>query len=97
VKWAALFNALRPKGRMVSIGAPRGATIVLPPFALIGGEKSLSGSTIGPRWRIREMLDFAARHAIEAEVEVFPMEKASDALGRVRAGDARYRVVLTNI
>ncbi len=95
-KWAALFNALRPKGRMVTIGAPAGATICLPPFALIGGEKSLSGSTIGSRWRIREMLDFAARHRIEAEAEVYPMEKANDALERVRAGTARYRIVLVN-
>jgi uncharacterized zinc-type alcohol dehydrogenase-like protein len=96
VNWAALFSALRPKGRMVLIGAPRGAEILLPPFALIGGEKSLSGSTIGPRWRIREMLDFAARHEIEAEAVVLPMQKANDALEQVRNGEARYRVVLVN-
>jgi uncharacterized zinc-type alcohol dehydrogenase-like protein len=69
---------------------------LLPPFALIGGEKSLSGSTIGPRWRIREMLDFAARHEIEAEAVVLPMQKANDALEQVRNGEARYRVVLVN-
>jgi alcohol/geraniol dehydrogenase (NADP+) len=96
VKWAALFDVLRPKGRMVTIGAPKGAMISLPPFALIGGEKSLSGSTIGPRWRMRQMLEFAARHGIEAEAEVFPMHRANDALDRVRGGEARYRVVLTH-
>jgi uncharacterized zinc-type alcohol dehydrogenase-like protein len=40
------------------------------------------------------MLNFAARHGIEAQIERFPMSRVNDAIARLRSGGARYRVVL---
>ena len=40
------------------------------------------------------MLDFAARHAIAPQVEVFPMRRINEAIAHLREGKARYRVVL---
>jgi uncharacterized zinc-type alcohol dehydrogenase-like protein len=40
------------------------------------------------------MLEFCARHGIEPQVEHFPMSRVNDALDHLRAGKARYRIVL---
>ncbi len=40
------------------------------------------------------MLDFSARHGIAPTVEAFPMSAVNEALDRLRAGRARYRIVL---
>jgi uncharacterized zinc-type alcohol dehydrogenase-like protein len=42
------------------------------------------------------MLDFSARHNIEAITEHFPMSQANEAIARLEAGKARYRIVLKN-
>ena len=43
-----------------------------------------------------EMLDFAARHGIQAKVEVLPLAQANAAIARVASNQARYRMVLVN-
>ena len=40
------------------------------------------------------MLAFAARHGIEPQTEHYPMSRINEALDHLRAGKARYRVVL---
>jgi uncharacterized zinc-type alcohol dehydrogenase-like protein len=40
------------------------------------------------------MLDFAARSGVRTVVETFKMAEVNKALDHVRAGKARYRVVL---
>jgi uncharacterized zinc-type alcohol dehydrogenase-like protein len=42
------------------------------------------------------MLEFSARHDIAPVIEVFPMSKVNEALDHLRAGKARYRIVLQN-
>jgi uncharacterized zinc-type alcohol dehydrogenase-like protein len=45
---------------------------------------------------IAQMLEFATRHDIKPVIEVFPFEKVNEALERLRCGQARYRIVLSN-
>jgi uncharacterized zinc-type alcohol dehydrogenase-like protein len=42
------------------------------------------------------MLAFAARHGVAPVTETFPMSKANEAIAHLRAGKARYRIVLEN-
>jgi uncharacterized zinc-type alcohol dehydrogenase-like protein len=91
--WPALMSTLGPHGRLHFVGAVLDP-IALPAFALIGGQKSLSGSPTGSPVGIARMLDFCARHGIEPQVEHFPMSRVNEALDRLRAGKARYRIVL---
>jgi uncharacterized zinc-type alcohol dehydrogenase-like protein len=93
--WQQYLNTLRPRGTLCFVGAGQGP-INIPPFALITGARSLSGSPTGSRSAIREMLDFAARHDIEARAEIRPMAEVNEALERVRSGQVRYRMVLRN-
>jgi uncharacterized zinc-type alcohol dehydrogenase-like protein len=91
--WAGLLNALRPNGTLCFVGAP-GEPLSVPVFTLLAGQKSVTGSVIGGRPAIREMLEFAARHGVAAKTQVRPLAEADAALGEVRKGRARYRAVL---
>ena len=42
------------------------------------------------------MLDFCNRHAIEPVIEEFPLSRVNEAMTRLEAGKARYRIVLRN-
>ena len=93
--WNALLAALAPMGRLHFVGAVL-EPVPVPAFALIGGRKSVSGSPVGSPATAAAMLDFCARHKISPQVEMFPMSRINDALEHLRAGKARYRVVVEN-
>ena len=93
--WNALLGALAPNGRLHFVGAVL-EPVPVPAFALIGGHKSVSGSPLGSPATATAMLEFCARHRISPQVEMFPMARINDALEHLRAGKARYRVVLEN-
>jgi uncharacterized zinc-type alcohol dehydrogenase-like protein len=42
------------------------------------------------------MIEFCARHSIAPVTEFFPMSKVNEAMDHLRAGKARYRIVLEN-
>ncbi len=91
--WPGYLNVLAPKGRLHTVGAvlePMG----IPAFGLIGGEKSLSGSPLGSPALTRTMLEFCVRHDIYPTVEEFPMAEVNQAIDHMKAGKARYRIVL---
>lgn len=91
--WNALIATLAPKGRLHVVGAVL-EPIPVNAFDLIGAQRSVSGSPIGSPATIATMLAFAARHGILPQVERFPMRRVNEALARLAAGEARYRIVL---
>jgi uncharacterized zinc-type alcohol dehydrogenase-like protein len=91
--WDALLGALRPNGVLCLVGATS-EPLSVQAFTLLGGQKTVTGSAIGGRPSIREMLAFAARHGVAAKTQVRPLAEADAALGDVRKGKARYRIVL---
>lgn len=93
--WASYIDTLAPKGRLHFVGA------VLEPlnigvFPLLIGQRAISASPLGSPATTAQMLDFCARHGIEAVTETFPMSKVNDALAHLESGKARYRIVLKN-
>jgi uncharacterized zinc-type alcohol dehydrogenase-like protein len=91
--WNALLAALAPNGRLHVVGAVTDP-IPVPVFALLSGQKALSGSPTGSRGAIDAMLDFAARHQVAPQTEHFPMSQVNAAMNHLRDGKARYRIVL---
>lgn len=91
--WTAVMGTLAPKGRLHIVGA---LTEPLPVNAmgLLMKQQSVSASPSGSRAALSAMLAFAARHKISPQVERFPMRRINEALAHLRAGKARYRVVL---
>jgi len=93
--WASFLAALGPRGRLHSVGAVP-SPIPVPAFGIIPGQKSVSGSPLGSPATIATMLEFCARHGIEAVTEHFPMSEVNEAMEHLRSGNARYRIVLDN-
>ena len=93
--WATYLHALRPTGNLCFVGVPP-SPLSLSAFQLISGQRTISGSPIGPPARIHEMLDVAARHGVKATTECFPMDKANEAVQKVKKSKVRYRAVLAN-
>jgi uncharacterized zinc-type alcohol dehydrogenase-like protein len=93
--WMAYIQALRPTGTLCFVGVPPSA-IAVHAFPLISGIRTLTGSPIGSPHRLREMIDVAARHGVQAQTESFAMSHANEAIDKVRRNRVRYRAVLTN-
>lgn len=93
--WDAIIGSLAPRGRLHLVGAVL-EPIPVAAFALIGGQKSISGTPLGSPANTARMLDFCTRHTIAPVIESFPMSRVNDALEHLRAGKARYRIVLEN-
>lgn len=91
--WNAWMNVLDIEGNLCLIGVPsKAVTVAVDP--LLDGQKTLTGSVIGSPATMRRMLDFATENRVKPITEHMPMAKVNDALDRVRAGEARLRVVL---
>lgn len=93
--WNSYIGALAPRGRLHTVGAVP-APIPVPAFAMIVGQRSLSGSPLGSPATIQDMLEFCTRHNIAPVTEHFAMKDVNKALDHLRSGKARYRVVLDN-
>jgi len=93
LSWDALMATLAPKGRLHFVGSAL-EPMPIPPLKLIQKQLEISGSPTGPRGAIDSMLEFAARHQIAPQIERFPMSRVNDAMEHLRAGKARYRIVL---
>jgi len=95
LNWQAYFAALAPKGKLHIVGAVL-EPIPVVSFNLIAGQKGLTGTATGSPSVVADMLEFCARHNIEAVTENFPMSKINEAFEHLESGKARYRIVLEN-
>lgn len=93
--WGSYVQTLKPKGRLHFLGAII-EPVEVSVFALMGAQRSISSSPVGSPAVIAQMLEFAARHQIEPEVEVFDMNNVNAAIDRLENGSPRYRIVLKN-
>ncbi|KAI5560655.1 hypothetical protein POPTR_016G065300v4 [Populus trichocarpa] len=88
-----LVALLKSHGKLVLVGAPE-KPLELPVFPLITGRKTVGGSCFGGIKETQEMIDFAAKHNITADIEVIPMDYVNTAMERVLKADVRYRFVI---
>jgi uncharacterized zinc-type alcohol dehydrogenase-like protein len=93
VNWEALLETLKKRGKLVLVGFP---TIALKPVDLVAHELSITGSFLGSRKIMKEMLKFAQAHGIKPKVELMPMSQVNKAIQRVKENKARFRIVLVN-
>jgi uncharacterized zinc-type alcohol dehydrogenase-like protein len=95
LNWMLYLNTLRPKGRLHFVGAVM-EPLAIPVFGLLIGQKSVSASPLGSPATTMRMLEFCVRHDIAPQIETFPMSQVNEALAHLKAGKARYRIVLKN-
>ncbi|KAA8546661.1 hypothetical protein F0562_003108 [Nyssa sinensis] len=88
-----LISLLKSHGKLVMVGAPD-RPLELPVMPLLLGRKLVAGSGIGGMKETQEMVDFAAKHKIAADIEVIPMDYVNTAMERLAKADVRYRFVI---
>jgi len=91
--WNLYLSTLNVKGRLHFVGATL-EPLDIGVFALIGGQRSISGSPVGSPSTIAKMLDFANLHNIRPVIETYDFEDINNAIARLRSGKAHYRIVL---
>ncbi len=93
--WNNYLTILKPEGKLHYVGAVL-SPLDIQAFSLIAGAKSVAGSPTGSASELRQMIQFAARVGVEPITETYPMSKINEAIAHMRAGKARYRIVLKN-
>jgi len=94
INWETALNLVGNNGTLCIVGLPT-SSITIPVPSLVFGQKAVAGSIVGGRRFMREMLDFSAVHNITPMIETMPLRDVNEAMDRVAANKARYRVVLT--
>ncbi|NHK31197.1 MAG: zinc-binding dehydrogenase, partial [Asgard group archaeon] len=93
INWEDLLNILKRKGNLILVGFP---DVMFNSTDLVAHQLSITGSFLGNRITMREMLSFAQEHSIVPKVELMPMTKVNEAILKVKENKARYRIVLYN-
>ncbi|XP_061343231.1 probable mannitol dehydrogenase [Gastrolobium bilobum] len=88
-----LVDLLKMGGKLILVGASM-TPLELPTLPLLLGRKMIAGSAAGGVKESQEMIDFAAKHNITADIELVPMDYVNTALERLANNDVRYRFVI---
>ncbi len=87
------LRMLRVDGAMVNVGVPADSDSYHA-FSLIGGRRSLAGSSVGGLPETQEMLDFCAANGVQAQIEKIGVDEVDEAYERISASDVRFRCVI---
>lgn len=90
----AYLKLLRRDGVMTLVGIPDTPHPSPSVGLLVGGRRSLAGSSIGGVPETREMLEFCGKHGITSDIEMIRMDQINDAYERMLKGDVKYRFVI---
>jgi propanol-preferring alcohol dehydrogenase len=87
------FDALRPKGTLVTIGLPI-ADMALPIFPMTVQEITVRGSFVGSRNDLEEAYSVAVRDGIHMDTEEVPLDAVNDVYKKIREGKTTSRILL---
>jgi alcohol dehydrogenase len=90
---AALLPGLAPGGRLVLLGVGRDPLSVSM-GAIVGGERGVIGSLTGSPHDAERALHFSQLVGARPWIETVPLERAAEAVARMRSGAAKFRMVL---
>jgi D-arabinose 1-dehydrogenase-like Zn-dependent alcohol dehydrogenase len=90
----AVFGGLRPRGKLIVVGASMDP-IPVPAAMLIGGSKTIAGHASGTSRDSEDTLRFSALSGVRPMIETVPLERAAEAYEKMMSGEARFRMVIT--
>ncbi|KAI7994192.1 putative mannitol dehydrogenase [Camellia lanceoleosa] len=88
-----LIGLLKSHGKLILVGASE-KPLELPVFPLLMGRKIVDRSGIGGIKETQEMIDFAAKHNVTADIEVIPIDYVNTTMERLVKADIRYRFMI---
>jgi len=89
-----VIGGLGPRGKLIVVGASPDP-IEAHPHVLIGGNRMVAGHASGTSMDSQDTLAFSSLQGVRPRIETMPLERAEEAYGKMLAGDARFRMVLT--
>jgi len=93
---ASAFAALRPNGRLMSMGVTTDGPIALDPMSVLFGQRQLRGSSQDERGDLIEALELVAAGKVKPILETYPITKVNEVRERLAQGKVRYRAVLSH-
>ncbi len=90
---AELVRGLRVHGRLTIIGVD-GGTLEVPTAELTMKSIMLTGHLTGSARDVEQTMRFALLNGVRPMIERMPLEQAAEAVERLEAGNARFRIVL---
>lgn len=91
---AEAVKGLRPRGRIIALGASPEPVEVSTSDLLFGG-RSIEGALTGDPATADATLRFSSLAGVAAMIETMPLEQAPEAYRKMMSGQARFRIVLT--
>ena len=91
---AQVMKGLRPRGRIIALGATPDP-IEVSTADLLFGNRSIEGALTGDPATGDATLKFSVLTGVAAMIETMPLEQAPEAYAKMMAGKARFRMVLS--
>lgn len=88
-----LLRGLAVRGRLTMLGVD-GGTVDVAAARLVANSQILTGNLPGGPRDIEDALTFAHRNGVTPMIERMPLDRAEQAVERITAGRARFRIVL---
>ncbi|MGK7940785.1 MAG: NAD(P)-dependent alcohol dehydrogenase [Crocosphaera sp.] len=95
IDWEKALGLLRDDGMFCLLGLPV-STLNIPLTSLVFHQKKIAGSVVGGRFFMKEMLEFSAINQIKPMIETMSISQINEAMDKVAANKARYRIVLVS-
>lgn len=89
-----LLGGLAPEGRLVMLGTSKDPLSIASGL-LVAGERGVIGSITGSPYENERTLDFSVLTGVRPKIETVPLERAAEALQKLKSGDVKFRIVLT--
>ncbi len=87
------LRLVKTDGTLICVGVPS-EPMKVAAFSIIGGRKSIAGSSIGGIKETQEMLDYCAENNIVSDIEIIDIKDITASYQRMLKGDVRYRFVI---
>ncbi|KAH8831127.1 GroES-like protein [Flagelloscypha sp. PMI_526] len=91
-----LLSTLTFQGRLVVVASPNDPLPPVIAYNLLAKAASITGSSIGSKKDVTQMLNLAVEKGVKSWIQVKNMSEAGDAAKDVHEGNVRYRFVLKN-
>ncbi|MFI2410391.1 alcohol dehydrogenase catalytic domain-containing protein [Streptomyces sp. NPDC018947] len=88
-----LLTGLNVHGQLTLVGVDAGS-VTVPAARLVMNAHTLTGHLTGSPRETEEAMRFAVTNGVRPMIERMPLKRAADAVTRLRAGTARFRIVL---
>jgi len=89
-----LLAALAPEGGLILLGAGK-EPLTLAPGQLVVGEQRVLESITGSPFENEKTLGFSVLADVRPKIDTIPLERAAEAIERMKSGDVKFRMVLT--